>query len=162
MRVLLKSLLDCEPDAAWRAIRSPEVMREVAWPFLGFVSLERDGFPSPWTPGAHPASVLAFGTVPVGEQVIDIAFSHRQGARIQTDTGRSVSGPLTVVTTWRHSIAISPAEGGGTLYRDQLVFDAGPATLPLWPGYWAFWQWRMARIRRLAPGWRIPPAVRGD
>ena len=162
MRVLLKSVLDCEPDAAWRAIRSPQVMREAAWPLLGFVSLERDGFPDSWPPGPHPAAVLALGAVPVGEQVIDISFSHRAGARIQTDAGRSVSGPMTAVTTWRHSIAIAPAEGGGTLYRDQLVFSAGLATAALWPAYWAFWQWRMLRIRQLAPSWRVPPAVRGD
>ena len=29
MRVLLKLTLDCTPDAAWRALRSPAVLREV-------------------------------------------------------------------------------------------------------------------------------------
>jgi hypothetical protein len=152
MRVLLKAVLDCEPDAAWRAVRSPAVMREVAWPFLGFSSLDGE-FPERWTPGPHPVAVNALGLVPVGEQVIDISYRRRGDADIQIDSGRGLSGTLELVTAWEHSIAISPASGGGTLYRDRLVVGVGPATLAAWPAYWTFWQWRLARLRRLAPTW---------
>jgi hypothetical protein len=51
-------------------------------------------------------------------------------------------------------MAVSPAPSGKTLYRDQLVFSAGPILTPaMWPVLWSFWQWRGAAIRRLAPTW---------
>jgi hypothetical protein len=39
MTVMLKERLDVRPEAAWRALRSPTVMREVAGPWLGYASL---------------------------------------------------------------------------------------------------------------------------
>jgi hypothetical protein len=50
-------------------------------------------------------------------------------------------------------MAVSSAPDGRTLYRDRLVFEAGPVTVLMWPVYWAFWQWRAIGMRRLAPGW---------
>jgi len=38
------------------------------------------------------------------------------------DTGYGRRGVFTVVNRWEHRMAISPASGGKTLYRDQLVF----------------------------------------
>jgi hypothetical protein len=155
MRVLLKMVLDCEPDAAWRAIRSPEVFTAVSGPFTTFTSLEDEGFPDVWPTGDHPVEVRAFGLVPIGDQVISISYPPtRKGVRMVRDTGAGVSGPLAFVTEWEHSMAVSPAAGGRTLYRDQLVFRAEPATLLLWPLYWVFWQWRAVGIRRLSAGWR--------
>jgi hypothetical protein len=154
MRVLLKLRLESSPDAAWAAVRTPKGMREVSSPFTTFGSLEPGGFPSFWLPGEHRVVLKAFGLIPIGEQVIDISFEERDdGVRIMRDYGRGVSGALTLVRVWRHSIAISAAPDGTTLYRDQLRFDAGALTPVLWLGYWAFWQWRGRRIRRLARTW---------
>src|ERR1700712_3420113 len=74
MRVLLKLVLDCSPDAAWHAIREPAVMKDVAFPLMNFTSLESSGFPESWPAGEHQVSVTAFGVVPLGEQVIAISF----------------------------------------------------------------------------------------
>ncbi|MCU1585271.1 MAG: hypothetical protein JWM49_1827 [Microbacteriaceae bacterium] len=159
MRVLLKLRLESSPDAAWAAIRAPKGMRDVSRPFTTFGSLEPDGFPSFWSPGEHRVLLRAFGLIPIGEQVINISFEERDdGVRIMRDYGRGVSGPLALVRSWRHSIAISGTPGGTTLYRDQLRFEAGALTPALWLGYWAFWQWRGRRIRRLARTWqpRVP------
>lgn len=153
MRVLLKLVLDCTPDAAWRALTSPAVFRRVSAPFLGFESLERDGFPEQWSPGRHALEARAFDLVPIGEQTVDLAFLRKGDARIVRDTGRGVSGPLTFIDRWEHSMAVSPAANGKTLYRDQLVFSAAPASAALWPFYWAFWQWRGSRIRSLSSEW---------
>lgn len=155
MRVLLKLVLDCSPDAAWRAIRSPDVFRAVSAPLTTFISLEPGGFPEFWPTGEHPVLGKAFGLLPIGEQVIDISFPEPRGdVRFVLDTGRGASGALTAVTTWHHTMAVSPQAGGRTLYRDQLRFEAGPITVLLWPVYWAFWQWRALQLKRLAPGWR--------
>lgn len=154
MRVLLKLVLDCPPDAAWRAIRSPSGLTDVSSPFTTFTSLEPDGFPELWEAGEHPVAVSAFGLVPIGEQIIGISYPEAPaGVRMMRDTGRGLSGPLALITRWEHTMAVSSAPGNRTLYRDQLKFEAGAMTALLWPFYWAFWQWRGWGITRLAPRW---------
>jgi hypothetical protein len=160
MRVLLKLELSCDPDAAWLAIRSPRVFRAVAAPLTSFESLEDGGFPEVWPDGEHRVRVTAIGGVPLGEQVVNVSVrevstSSTGEARIFVDTGRGVSGVLSVVTFWEHSMAISPASGGHTLYRDQLKFQAGALTPLLWPVYWAYWQWRGYRLKVLSRGWVV-------
>lgn len=158
MRVLLKQVLHCPPDAAWRAIHSPAVFREVSSPLVEMESLAADGFPTAWEPGEHPTILRGLGVVPLGTQVIRLSESTERpdGVRILRETGRGVSGSLAAVTLWDHRMAIAPdpAGTGKTLYRDQLIFRAGPATILLWPAFWAFWQWRMLRLAQLAPTWR--------
>jgi ligand-binding SRPBCC domain-containing protein len=154
MRVLLKLVIDCPPDAAWQAIRSPEALTAVSSPFTVFTSLEPDGFPDQWEAGEHPVAVRAFGLVPIGEQIIGISYPPAPaGVRMMRDTGRGLSGPLALITRWEHTMAVASAPGNRTLYRDQLTFEAGPITVLMWPLYWAFWQWRALGIARLAPRW---------
>jgi hypothetical protein len=154
MRVLLKLVLDCHPDDAWWAIRSPAVLREASYPLVTFESLELEGFPSLWEAGEHPVLVRGLGMIPIGEQVIGISYPARSdGVRVMRDTGRALSGPLTAVTKWEHSLTVAPAPGGRTLYRDQLKYSAGPLSALLWPVYWAMWQWRAFGLKRLAPEW---------
>lgn len=154
MRVQLKLVLDAAPDAVWAALRSPSVLAEVAYPFFTFDPLSPRGLPREWTEGEHPvaASVL-WGVIPVGEQVIDISYRERGDVRIVEDSGGPVSGALAVVTGWRHRMAVSPAPGGRTLYRDRLDISAGLLTPVVWIGAWAFWQWRAFQLVRLAPTW---------
>jgi hypothetical protein len=155
MRVQLKLVLDAPPDAVWAALRSPAVLAEVAHPFFAFDPLSPRGLPRVWTEGEHPvaASVL-WGTIPVGEQVIDISFRERGNVRIVEDAGGPVSGVLAVVTGWRHRMAVSAGPGGRTLYRDRLDISAGALTPVVWIGAWLFWQWRGFQLSRLAPRWR--------
>ncbi|CAN5160099.1 hypothetical protein BH09ACT1_BH09ACT1_29500 [soil metagenome] len=154
MKVMLKLVLNCTPDAAWQAVRSPSVFTAVSKPFTTFSSLEPDGFPAVWPAGDHPAAAKAFGLVPIGVQVIRISFPDPVGdVRRVLDTGFGESGLLTGVRRWNHTMAVSPAPGGKTLYRDRLIFEAGAITPLLWPVYWAFWQWRALRISQLARGW---------
>ncbi|MGO4691288.1 hypothetical protein [Glaciibacter sp. 2TAF33] len=163
MRVLLKETLNCHPDAAWRAVQSPAVFREVSSPVLTMESLEPRGFPTVWAGGEHPVVMRGLGLVPMGEQVISLTTTTTQDGdvRILRDAGRGVSGAMTVVTLWDHRMAISPdpAGTGKTLYRDQLIFTAGRASVAVWPAFWAFWQWRMLRLKQLAPSWQLDLGV---
>ena len=158
MRVLLKLVLDCPPDAAWHALRDPAVFRAVSAPFTTFTA-DPGGFPTEWSEGEHRVRAKAFGLFPIGEQSIRLTFQERSDfldagdVRIVRDDGEGLSGMLSLVTHWRHSMAVAPL-GTRTLYRDQLEISAGPLTLPLWLFYWAFWQWRAVQLRRLAPSWR--------
>jgi hypothetical protein len=154
MRVLLKLVLDCDAETAWRVIRSPAGLRQVSSPLMVFSSLEPGGFPELWGAGEHPVRVSGGGLVPLGEQVIVIGFPPPRGdARLVRDTGYGVSGIFPVVRRWRHTMAVAPRPDGRTLYRDELSFEAGWMTVPMWPVYWAFWQWRAFRMTRLAPSW---------
>ena len=166
MKVLLKLILDCDPHAAWRAIQSPAVFREASSPFLDFDSLELKGFPSRWNEGDHPVKVKAGGAVGVGEQVIDIHLEPNKhpGVSIVRDSGFGVSGFTSLITKWDHRMAIAadPAGTGKTLYRDRLVFEAGPMTAAIWPSMWAFWQLRGARLKALAPGWTHPESPKSE
>ena len=154
MHVMLKQVLDCDPDAAWRAIRSPEVFRAVAAPLLSFESAEPHGFPTTWTEGEHRVTARALGLIPLGDQLIDLSFTRRDDVRLMHDRGGPLGGPLAVVSYWHHTMAVSPTKDGSTLLRDRLLFDAEPLSLAVWPALWAFWQWRALQLRRLAPTWR--------
>jgi hypothetical protein len=154
VRILLKLELDCSADAAWRAIRSPAVFTQVSSPLLAFDSLEAGGFPELWPEGDHHVLVRALGVADVGTQNIGISYPQRaDGVRLMQDSGPPLSGPLTLITRWRHRLAVSPLPNGRALYRDELSFSAGLATPLVWAGLWAFWQWRAAGIRRAAATW---------
>ncbi|CAN5196405.1 hypothetical protein BH09ACT6_BH09ACT6_20660 [soil metagenome] len=163
MRVMLKFVLDCEPDAAWRALQSPAVFREVSAPLLTVRSLEPGGFSTTWPEGRSRVEVEALGLIPLGRQIIDIDRSHTQhsGVRIVHDKGRGVTGALKLATVWDHRMAVSadPAGTGKTLYRDRLIVGAGVMTPALWTSLWAFWQLRGVRLRQLAPSWAFDPEI---
>jgi hypothetical protein len=155
MRVLLKLVLDCDPDAAWRAIRSPAVFREVSSP------LAADGFPTVWEPGQHPVEMRGGGVIPMGKQIIRLNFETRQhgDVRIVHDSGQGVTGAVSAIRLWDHQMAIAPdpAGTGKTLYRDQLRIGAGVLTPFAWYSLWAFWQWRGRKLQQLAPTWAYDP-----
>ncbi len=153
MHVQLKLVLDCPPDAAWNALRSPAVFSDVSFPLVEFEPLDGATFPLQWDEGAHAVAARAlFGVIPAGTQSIDLTFRRRRSWRIFEDHGGPLSGPLTVITRWRHRMAVSVTADGRTLFRDRLEFSAGPLTPVVWIGFWAFWQWRGARLQKLAPG----------
>ncbi len=153
MRVQLKLVLDCAPDAAWEAIRSPEVFREVSSPLLSYEPVDGGTFPERWPAGERTIGVsLLSGLVPLGEQTLDLSFRETRGVRIVTDEGGPVSGALTAITRWRHRMAIADGPDGKALYRDRLDFSAGLLSIPAWIVLWWFWQRRGRRLVKLATG----------
>ncbi|WP_417563804.1 hypothetical protein [Microbacterium sp.] len=156
MRILLKLVIDCDADAAWRALHSPRALAELDGPF---VTLDAPAdLPTSWTPEAEAIVDLALGPVPLGRQLIDISEIQRlhrgERVRILRDTGIPLAGPLAALDVWDHQMAVSPAPGDPrrTLWRERLVIG-GRAAPALWPALWAVWQWRAARLRTLAPTW---------
>ncbi|WP_253259824.1 hypothetical protein [Subtercola boreus] len=161
MKVMLKLTLDCSVDAAWRALQSPTVFREVSAPLLKVVSLEEGGFSTTWPEGKNRVEIEALGLVPMGRQVIDIDRTRTQhpGVRIIHDKGYGASGALTLMKTWDHRMAVSadPYDPSKTLYRDRLIIGAGALTPAIWVSMWAFWQIRGIRLQQLAPTWSFEP-----
>jgi len=151
MRVALKLVLDCPPDAAWEALQTPDVFREVFHPLANVEPIDPPVFPERWPDGPTLLRLTSFsGLVPLGEQLLDITRTQRDDVRIFEDSGHPVTGPLAPLTLWRHRMAVSPADGGRTLYRDRLDFR-GPVSVPYWPVLWELWQYRGGRFKKLAP-----------
>lgn len=161
MRILLKLTIDCDADAAWRALHSPRAVAELYGPLVELQPL--DPVPTAWSPGDEVAVGLSLGgTVPLGRQLIDVSDLERDHAgervRIMRDSGIPLSGPLAALDVWDHQMAVSAAPGdrSRTLWRERLVIG-GRAAPALWPVLWATWQWRATRIRALAPTWAYDP-----
>jgi hypothetical protein len=158
MRVTLDLVLDCSPEVAWEAVHSPAVFRAVSGPLTRVESLEPGGFPERWSGGEHRVRLSLLGLLPMGEQVIRLADESRMLSdgsteRMVHDSGGPVSGPMRVVRSWHHRMAISPAPGERTRFRDRLDVGAGFATPFVVVGFWVFWQLRARQLRRFAPRW---------
>ena len=165
MRVLLKFVIDCDADAAWRAVHSPRAVAELYGPLLDLDPLLPGSLPTSWSPGDDiPVQLTALGVVPMGRQLIHMSerFADESNGRVRIfrDSGIPLTGPLSSLDTWDHQMAVSPAPGDPTktLWRDRLVIG-GPTAPALWPLLWATWQWRGARIRTLAPTWAHDPEL---
>ena len=163
MRVLLKLVVDCDADAAWRALHSPRAVAELYGPLMDLRPMATGGLPTRFSPGDDiPVAMSAGGIVPMGRQLIHVSertVEEPAGTvRIFRDSGIPLTGPLASLDVWDHQMAVSPAPGdpARTLWRDRLVF-AGPTAAALWPMLWATWQWRGSRIRALAPTWAHDP-----
>lgn len=157
MRILLKFPIDCDADAAWRALHSPAALAELYGPLLSMAPL---GDSPRLEAGTDAAVALSSFGIPLGRQLItvtDRAVESTDGeVRILRDSGMPLTGPLAALDVWDHQMAVSPLPDGRTLWRERLVIGGRAAPL-LWPGLWAVWQWRAARIRALAPGWAFDP-----
>ena len=157
MRILLKFVVDCDPDAAWRALHSPRAVAELYGPLLEVDALGT--MPTSFTSGDDvPVQMSVAGIVPVGRQLISVADRETTdangGVRVFRDWGVPLTGPLSVLDVWDHQMAVSaaPGEPTRTLWRERLTIG-GAAAPALWPALWATWQWRATRIRALAPTW---------
>ncbi|WP_100809882.1 MULTISPECIES: hypothetical protein [unclassified Microbacterium] len=159
MRILLKLVIDCDADAAWRALHSPRAVAELYGSLVRLESAETGGLPTRWEPGTDAVVDMSFaGIVPMGRQLIHasdrITRDSRGEVRIFRDSGIPLTGPLASLDVWDHQLAVAPAPGdpSRTLWRERLTIG-GPTAPLLWPGLWAAWQWRAQRIRSLAPSW---------
>ena len=163
MRILLKFVIDCDADAAWRALHSPRAIAELYGPLLEMEPLEARGLPTSLTPGADvPVQLSVGGVMRVGRQLIHVSEQFAQDEdgpiRIFRDSGIPLTGPLSSLDVWDHQMAVSPAPGDltKTLWRERLVIGGASAPV-LWPVLWATWQWREARIKALARTWAHDP-----
>lgn len=154
---MLKLVLDCDADAAWRALHSPAAVSELYGPLLQMTPMA-GALPSALEHGADvPVRLGALG-VAVGEQLIHVTDRLTEDGhgevRIMRDSGIPLTGPLATLDVWDHQMAVAPHpdDPSKTLWRDRLVIG-GPTAAALWPALWATWQWRGARLRRLAPTW---------
>lgn len=162
MRILVKIVLDCDADAAWRALHSPRVIADLYGPLVDLEPMGAGGMPIRLAPGDDVPVRMRVGGAALGDQLIHVSErvipEARGDVRILRDSGIPLTGPLASLDVWDHQMAVSPAPGdpGRTLWRERLVIG-GAAAPVLWPVLWTIWQWRAARLRTLAPTWAHDP-----
>ncbi|MFL0411307.1 hypothetical protein ACH0AH_09025 [Microbacterium paludicola] len=163
MRILQKLVLEVDPDAAWRALHSPAALAELYGPLLRVESMASEGLPTRWTDGADAPVRYSSFRMGLGAHLISVhdrtTTDSRGEVRILRDCGIPLTGPLASLDVWDHQMAVAPAPGDPTrtLWRERLVIG-GLAAPALWGPLWAMWQWRGARLKRLAPTWAFDPA----
>ena len=111
MRVALRLVLDCPPDAAWEALQSPDVFREVFHPLANVEPIDPPVFPQAWPDGPTLLRLTSFsGLVPLGERILCVSgrlsFELVQKAAV-------AGAPILVGVGAPSSLAISLADDRG-------------------------------------------------
>lgn len=164
MRIRFTVELACPSDAAWEALHSPAAVAELYGPVFRLTGL--DPLPERFADGSRVRVRLALlGLVPLGSQLIAIDDVLPDGpdgsdrpdgptARTMRDAGRPLTGPMALISRWRHEMTVLPVPGDPdrSIWRDELRIGGAAAPL-LWPALALVWRWRRARIRRLSRSW---------
>lgn len=153
MRIYVASPLACTADAAWEAAHRPAVAAQLYAPLFRMQPL--DGAPPErFTSGDRVrVSLRVLGAIPVGSQLIAVDdVLDVSDARVMRDSGRPLSGPLALLRTWNHEMMVSTLPTGQTVWKDELRVT-GVFAVPMAPVLWLMWQWRIAKLRRLARRW---------
>jgi hypothetical protein len=98
MRIMLKLVLDCDADAAWRALHSPRAVADLYGPFVELAPMAAEGLPLRLEPGADvPVRMSVAGRIGLGQQLIHVSERHVDDAngpvRIFRDSGIPLTGP---------------------------------------------------------------------
>ena len=142
MLVDIATYLPCKPDVAIEHANSPALLVHITKPLVTFVALEPPQFPVQWADGTYWVSMRLFGIIPMGKQAIVISHPPADVFTLR-DKGYSA-----LIQTWDHAITIAPS-GSGTLYRDQVVIEAGLLTPLVWSFALLFYHHRQRRWRQL-------------
>ncbi|MBK6579707.1 MAG: hypothetical protein IPG17_26680 [Sandaracinaceae bacterium] len=98
---------------------------------MKFRPIQPTTLPNVWADGEVRVSMLLFGVLPIGTQVIRV---HREEEQEGEQPARSLvdMGEGDLVKTWHHRVRVVPERAGTTLYTDSVVVEAGPLTLFVW------------------------------
>ena len=145
MRVYVESVLPCPAEKVWDVVQRPSLLIEVIRPLFRFASADVAQFPERWQEGATVrCKGYLFGIIPLGLHTIFFERVDQVAREIQSRE----SEPL--VRLWDHKVRVLSAGDDQTLYSDEIIIDAGWATLIVW----LFAQWwyrhRQRRWRRVA------------
>ena len=137
--------LSADPKTTRSYVMQPALFLHVAAPLITFSHMGARPFAQTWQEGEYHCRMRLLGFVPIGWQVIVIAFPEAdQDDFILRDKGYS-----SVLKTWDHRIKLAEASSGGTLYTDSLQFDAGLLTPMMAIGISQFFRHRQRRLRAL-------------
>jgi SAM-dependent methyltransferase len=154
MKVSVRTSLPCSIDAAWEALHTPGIFRQVSAPFTTFRTEPGEDLPERFSTGTdYPVTGMAMGLIPIGRQTIYLTDHVSDWAhRSVVDSGRGESGALAALRNWRHQMSLTAREDGRVDFSDQLTASAGLLTPFAWVGLQLFWWWRKFRLVAITRG----------
>lgn len=142
--IAVSTFLPTSPDVVWDHVTRSALLHYVAAGFVSFRPHDPQGFPERWTEGEHKTSMLLWGFLRLGWQVIGIEHLPIRGnTRMLRDNGYGA-----MIKTWDHVIEVSPEEAG-TRYLDRVTIEAGVLAPFVAAFAQAFYRHRQSRWRRL-------------
>lgn len=158
LNIRIVAQLACGAAEAWEAAHTPRVAEQLYQPLLQMHTLDAASFPKRFSSGSRIDVALSLlGCLRVGKQRIVIEDRIESVAAVERrtmrDTGRPLSGPLSMVRSWNHEITVIPVGDRTCSWEDVLTISGGFAPfaacvlVPLW-------RWRAIKLRRLALEWR--------
>lgn len=145
MRVVVECELACRPDAVWDEVSRSRLLKEVCAPLVTFRQRPGEELPDAWQEGTtiHVRSYL-FGLIPLGRRTI--TFDRVDSAAGDIDSREH--DPL--VRRWDHQVRVRPAANGRTVYRDEVIVEAGLLTPLVWLFAQCLYRHRQRRWRGVA------------
>ena len=127
VRVVVESLLPCNPAIAWAEVRHSRLLQEVCFPLVTFLPAPGETLPVKW-PESTVMKIRSYllGLMPLGTR--DLAFVRIDPQAREIHTAESDA----LVARWDHVISIAEAEPGFCRYRDEIEVEAGWLTPLVW------------------------------
>ena len=127
MRVVVESLLPCEPELAWEEVRHSRLLREVCFPLVTFRPAPGEALPERW-PEAIVMDIRSYllGLIPLGTRKLAFVRIDSQAHEIHTEESD------VLVARWDHVISVERASPGHCRYRDEIEIQAGWLTPLVW------------------------------
>ena len=141
----LTTVLDASVDRVWETLQTPATLAFVSKGKLEFRPVDPPDLPDRWTPGDYRVRMLAYGWLPVGQQVIGFELPQTDPpVRALRDNGHG-----TLVRVWDHWILLEPEGPTRTRYTDRVRIEAGWLTPLITPWARGFYRHRQRRWHRL-------------
>ena len=106
MKTTISTLLDAPPKRVWKELQRPALLEYVAAPLVEFEPVDPELFPERWEEDEYRVTVMLFGVVPLGEQMIRISKPRVD----DTEGGQFYQlrddGTGNLISTWDHLISI--------------------------------------------------------
>ena len=142
-------MLKSPPDQVFDNLKNPSIFSEVSAPFLKFVPVRPKKFPNRYKSGeCYVVKVCFLRFFVIGEQEINPVFEESKASKIFRDSGKGLSGPLSLVSKFEHKMTLTHGFGKNTILSDELEFEAGLLTPLLGISFFVFWKWRHFKLSR--------------
>lgn len=154
MIVQRETVLPCTPDAAWREVKRPALLIEVAHPLVTLKPVEPATFSAEW-PAQQRVQLRSYllQFIPLGLRTLYFEQIDNDARVIQTREHDRL------IRKWDHRIEIRPNGDGKTRYSDTVEIDAGLVTLPVWLFARVFYWHRQRRWQSVAARLSAVPAT---
>lgn len=145
MRVYVETVLDCPPEQVWDEVQRSALLLEVTRPLVRIVPIDAPLFPERWKEGTTVrCRSYLFGVVPLGTRTI---LFERIDPAVREIQSRE-SDPL--IRRWDHLVRIRSVDEGRTHYSDEIIIEAGWATIFVGLFVQWFYRHRQRRWRKVA------------